>query len=97
MEIPTVIPMCYCGNIANLRTSWSNDNPGRRFFGCKKYVIGYQNACHFFTWFDPPVTRSRIVVLGVLKKVRTMEDARRNERKIWLMVLLFVILLWLVK
>ncbi|TYG84466.1 hypothetical protein ES288_D01G252800v1 [Gossypium darwinii] len=97
MEIPTVIPMCYYGNKANLRTSWFNDNSGRRFFGCKKYGSGFQNAYCFFAWFDPPLTCSRIVLMGVLKKVRTMEDARRNERKIWLMVLLFVILLWLLK
>ncbi|MBA0791976.1 hypothetical protein Gohar_016514, partial [Gossypium harknessii] len=26
METSTVIPVCYCGNLANLKTSWSNDN-----------------------------------------------------------------------
>ncbi|MBA0627031.1 hypothetical protein Godav_004585, partial [Gossypium davidsonii] len=63
-----VIPVCYCGNPANLKTSWSNDNPGRRFFGCKKYASGFQNPFHFFIWFDPPLmSYSRIVLLGLLK------------------------------
>ncbi|MBA0570500.1 hypothetical protein Golob_004151, partial [Gossypium lobatum] len=65
----TVIPVCYCGNLAKLITSWSNDNPGSRFFGCKKFGSGFRKPCHFFIWFDPPLMpRSRIVLLGLLKK-----------------------------
>ncbi|KAH1064141.1 hypothetical protein J1N35_029128, partial [Gossypium stocksii] len=43
MDMPTVIPVCYYGNPANLKTSWSNNNPGRRFFQCKKCGSGFQN------------------------------------------------------
>ncbi|TYJ45956.1 hypothetical protein E1A91_A02G090400v1 [Gossypium mustelinum] len=65
MEMSTAILVCYCENPANLNTSWSNDNSGRRFFGCKKYENGFQNPCYFFTWFDPPlIPHSRIVFLG---------------------------------
>ncbi|MBA0628292.1 hypothetical protein Godav_023050, partial [Gossypium davidsonii] len=45
------------------------------FFGCKKFGSGFQKPCCFFTWFDPPLMpRSQIVLLGLLKKVRTLEN-----------------------
>ncbi|KAB2061604.1 hypothetical protein ES319_A10G096700v1 [Gossypium barbadense] len=98
MEMSTVIPVCYCGNLAKLNMSWSNDNPGRRFFGCKKFGSGFRKPCRFFTWFDPSLTpRSQIVLLGLSIKVRTLEDAMRRERKTWVLVLVFVILLLFVK
>ncbi|TYI57361.1 hypothetical protein E1A91_D11G275200v1, partial [Gossypium mustelinum] len=82
MNMPEVIPVCYCGNLAKLNTSWSNDNLGRRFFGCKKFGSGFRKPRRFFTWFDLPLTpRSQIVLLGLLKNVRTLEDAKRRERK----------------
>lgn len=31
-----MISVCYCRNLANLKTSWSNDNPDRRF---TNYVV----------------------------------------------------------
>ena len=30
---------CYCGVKAPLVTSTSNENPGRRFFGCSNYKV----------------------------------------------------------
>ncbi|TYG56483.1 hypothetical protein ES288_D08G067300v1 [Gossypium darwinii] len=94
MEMPRVIPVCYYGNPAKLNTSWSNDNPGRRFFRCKKFGSEFGKPCRFFIWFDPPLTpHSQIVLLGLLKKVRTLEDARRTERKTWFLVLVFVTVL----
>ena len=30
---------CYCGVKAPLVTSISNENPGRRFFGCSNYKV----------------------------------------------------------
>ena len=32
-----------------MRVSWTLRNPGRRFFGCKKYG---DNECNFFDWVD---------------------------------------------
>ncbi|TYH24821.1 hypothetical protein ES288_A03G120100v1 [Gossypium darwinii] len=94
MEMPKVIPVCCCGNPAKINTSWSNDNPGRRFFGCKKFGNGFQKPCWFFTWFDPPLTsHSQIMLLGLLKKVRTLEDVKKRERKTWFLVLIFVTVL----
>ncbi|KAG8479745.1 hypothetical protein CXB51_029634 [Gossypium anomalum] len=82
MDMPKVIPVCYCGNPVKLNTSWSNNNPGRRFFGCKKFDNAFQKPCQFFSWFDPPLTpRLRVVLLGLLKKVKSLEDARKKERR----------------
>ncbi|KAK8627767.1 hypothetical protein V6N13_135369 [Hibiscus sabdariffa] len=39
MEEPIAFPVCGCGFSAQLRTSWSNDNPGMRFFGCNNYGV----------------------------------------------------------
>ncbi|MBA0632531.1 hypothetical protein Godav_001251 [Gossypium davidsonii] len=44
-----MILVCYCRNPAKLNTSWSNDNPGRGFFGCKKFGSGFRKPCQFFT------------------------------------------------
>ncbi|KAK9036923.1 hypothetical protein V6N11_021846 [Hibiscus sabdariffa] len=55
IEEPTTFLMCRCGFPAQLRTSWSNDNPGRRFFGCKNHGSVVHHACRFFSWFDPPM------------------------------------------
>ncbi|TYG93076.1 hypothetical protein ES288_A11G082000v1 [Gossypium darwinii] len=81
--MPEVFPVCYCVNPAKLNTSWSNDSPGRRFFGCKKFGSGFRKPCRFFSWFDPPLTpRLRV----------TLEDARK-ERRTWFLVLVIVTVL----
>ncbi|TYG83291.1 hypothetical protein ES288_D01G156600v1 [Gossypium darwinii] len=84
--MPELIPVCYCGNPAKLNTPWPNDNPGRRFLGCKKFASGFQKPCRFFTWSDPPLT-----------PLRTLEDVRRRERKTRFLVLVFVTVLLLFK
>lgn len=30
---------CNCGNVLAMRTSWTVDNPGRRFYGCKDWKV----------------------------------------------------------
>ncbi|TYG84143.1 hypothetical protein ES288_D01G226200v1 [Gossypium darwinii] len=98
MEMPKVTPTCYCGNPTKLNMSWSNDNPGWRFFGCKKFGSGFRKLCRFFSWFDLPLTpRSQIVLLGLLKKVRTLEDARKRERRTCFLVIVFVTILLFLK
>ncbi|TYH06458.1 hypothetical protein ES288_A08G157300v1 [Gossypium darwinii] len=94
MDMPEVISMCFYGDPAKLSMSWSNDNPGRRFLGCNKFGSRFQKPCQFFSWFDPPLTpRSRMVLLGLLKRLRTLEDARKRERRTWFLVLVIVTVL----
>ena len=39
MEMEIDIPTCFCQVEAALRTSWTNSNPGRRFFGCRNIQV----------------------------------------------------------
>ncbi|MBA0698858.1 hypothetical protein Goari_000541, partial [Gossypium aridum] len=46
-----------------------------------KFGSVFRKPCSFFTWFDPPLTPCSLVLLGLLKKVRTLKDVRSSERK----------------
>ncbi|XVF70944.1 hypothetical protein PTKIN_Ptkin11bG0202900 [Pterospermum kingtungense] len=72
------LTFCSCGILADFRTAWSNQNPRRRFLGCKSY--GSPSVCGFFRWYDPPMTeRARTVIAGLLKKVRSVDSKERNS------------------
>ncbi|TYG86907.1 hypothetical protein ES288_A13G170300v1 [Gossypium darwinii] len=82
MDMPEVIPVCFCGDPAKLSMSWSNDNPGRSFFGCNKFGSRFRKPCRFFRWFDPPLTpRSRMVLLGLLKKTEDIRGCKEEGEK----------------
>ena len=38
MQWNSAPPTCKCGVRSSLTTSWSPNNPGRRFYGCGAYV-----------------------------------------------------------
>ncbi|CAN1254027.1 hypothetical protein LINPERPRIM_LOCUS8509 [Linum perenne] len=60
------LPTCRCGESVVLLTSWTEKNPGRRFYRCRR--------CNFFRWFDPSVQpRSKAVINGLLRKVKECE------------------------
>ncbi|CAN1767250.1 hypothetical protein LINPERHAP1_LOCUS10196 [Linum perenne] len=60
------LPICRCGESVVLLTSWTEDNPGRRFYRCRR--------CDFFRWFDPPMqARAKAVINTLMKKVRDFE------------------------
>ncbi|XP_048493206.1 uncharacterized protein LOC125493740 [Beta vulgaris subsp. vulgaris] len=44
---------CKCGFEVAVRTSWTNENPGRKFIACKLYNhdTGHR-GCQFFEWLD---------------------------------------------
>ncbi|PWA50171.1 DNA-(apurinic or apyrimidinic site) lyase 2 [Artemisia annua] len=46
--------LCGCGEVARLRTSWTQHNPARRFLGCPNYLDPTTN-CNFFQWVDAPL------------------------------------------
>ncbi|KAG6505366.1 uncharacterized protein LOC121987886 [Zingiber officinale] len=57
-EAPHIL--CYCGLRAILQISWTESNPGRRFFSCPKYR---ERGCDFFLWHDPePSQRSKTII-----------------------------------
>ncbi|KAK6121476.1 hypothetical protein DH2020_044784 [Rehmannia glutinosa] len=99
---------CYCGRRAVLRTSWTDDNPGRRFHSCLQYSGG---GCSFFDWEDPPMCRrSKVIIPGLLRKINALKEdvfaleekveglRRTNRRLIKLVVYLpviFVVACWI--
>ena len=70
--------VCACGRRAFVYTSWTDSNPGRRFWGCTNYR-GDLN-CGFFRWLDPPIcARSKQIIPGLLRRLREL-DMRLWER-----------------
>ncbi|KAL4325475.1 hypothetical protein GQ457_11G031180 [Hibiscus cannabinus] len=78
MDSRREISKCDCGVDADPRTSWSNANLGRSFFCYSKYGVG--RNCNFFLWCDLEIgNRERIVLVGLSKKIRKMEEGRKKE------------------
>ncbi|GJT26634.1 zinc finger, GRF-type containing protein [Tanacetum coccineum] len=63
---------CACGLEAVIRTSWTNRNPGRRFYGC----LTLSPTCvNFLRWYDPPMCqRSVQIVPGLLRSRNELEE-----------------------
>jgi len=71
---------CYCGMKTYLRTSWTDKNPGRRFFGCAQYGKGQH--CKYFEWFEPRLCeRGGKLVFELRVRIKSMEDERRKQAK----------------
>ncbi|KAL3647991.1 hypothetical protein CASFOL_008959 [Castilleja foliolosa] len=55
---------CHCGIQLQFVTSWTDDNPGRRFQACPNYKL----------WFDEEMcSRSKEVIPGLLRKTNKLE------------------------
>ncbi|WOH01022.1 hypothetical protein DCAR_0520400 [Daucus carota subsp. sativus] len=90
--------LCSCGFSPVLRTSWTDANPGRRFWGCSQYVRNRSRDCNFHMWHDPAVgDRAKNIIPGLLRRIQRLEDEimrRRNKEKmlfIWLISALVII------
>ncbi|KAH6822516.1 hypothetical protein C2S53_008993 [Perilla frutescens var. hirtella] len=89
--------LCRCEVRAALRTSWTPDNPGRRFLCCPRSGI---DSCGFWTWYDPVMcARARAIIPGLLRRINGAEAEvvalKKNKKKLWLFnILLCIILLW---
>ena len=72
---------CHCEIPSELQTSWTEANPGRRFYGCGRYKA--ENDCNFFKWYDPsPPERFWRVINGLLRKSNTLhEEIEALQRK----------------
>ncbi|GJY38934.1 zinc finger, GRF-type containing protein [Tanacetum coccineum] len=58
---------CTCGLEAMIRTSWTNRNPGRRFYGCPTLSPTYVN---FLRWYDPPMCQRSVQIIPRLLRSR---------------------------
>ncbi|TYI39424.1 hypothetical protein ES332_A02G097500v1 [Gossypium tomentosum] len=63
---------CHCNKLAPRDTSWSDLNPGRRFYGCSDFRDG---GCDFFKWYDGKKCDREIELL------RQLRDSERNLLK----------------
>ncbi|XP_031129330.1 uncharacterized protein LOC116031041 [Ipomoea triloba] len=76
------IPNCHCGQRLKLQTSWTNDNPGRRYWECRSENGG--QICGFVRWYDPPMcARLKRIILGLLRRInRNEEDIARLKMRL---------------
>ncbi|KAK6137420.1 hypothetical protein DH2020_028843 [Rehmannia glutinosa] len=64
---------CHCASKVVLKTSWTNNNPGRRFWACPNYEKG--SNCGFFEWLDDEVcSRAKQIIPGLLAKLNKRDD-----------------------
>ncbi|KAL3648770.1 hypothetical protein CASFOL_005173 [Castilleja foliolosa] len=81
---------CHCGIQLELVTSWTDDNPGRRFQACPNYKM--PSCCGFFRWFDEEMcSRSKEVIPGLLRKTNKLELllAAEQEKNKFVQVVLY--------
>nr|XP_017221678.1 PREDICTED: uncharacterized protein LOC108198434 [Daucus carota subsp. sativus] len=65
-----------------LRTSWTDANPGRRFWGCSQYMRNQRRGCNFHLWHDPAVgDRAKNIIPGLLRKIQRLEEEMKRNRK----------------
>ncbi|GJS37805.1 reverse transcriptase domain-containing protein [Tanacetum coccineum] len=63
---------CACGLEAVIRTSWTNRNLGRRFYGCPTLS---PTCVNFLKWYDPPMyQRSVQIIPGLLRSRNELEE-----------------------
>ncbi|PWA59077.1 zinc finger, GRF-type [Artemisia annua] len=89
---------CHCGKVAVVKTSWTNINPGRRFYSCPDVA----SDCPFVDWVDPPMCpRSVNIIPGLLRslnnhrgQIQVLQEERARMKKqlyvSWAFVFMFV-------
>nr|XP_023907372.1 uncharacterized protein LOC112019078 [Quercus suber]POF17220.1 hypothetical protein CFP56_56103 [Quercus suber] len=88
--------MCYCPSPQKpvLVVSWTDNNPGRRFYGCPNYWIG--KKCKFFQWVDDEICEHEKVLIPemrqrILRLQAEVSTCKKREK--WLTVCLILALL----
>ncbi|GKB93893.1 zinc finger, GRF-type containing protein [Tanacetum coccineum] len=74
---------CVCGLEAVIRTSWTNQNPGRRFYGCPTCSL---TCVNILRWYDPPMCQRSIQIIpwllrsrNELEEILTMVEEKRRK------------------
>ncbi|GAB2299028.1 hypothetical protein Dimus_033103 [Dionaea muscipula] len=63
-----------CGRRRKTYTSWTNDNPGRRFLQCPR------RDCNHFTWIDDPLCeRCAPMIRSLIRRIRVLETQSRSR------------------
>ncbi|KAL5137109.1 hypothetical protein HKD37_10G027527 [Glycine soja] len=81
---------CLCNIETPLVTSWTKENPGRRFYGCGLYKARNINldtgrkGCNFFQWHDPVGNnRQKKIIVGLMKEV---DELKLREKDLQTMI-----------
>ncbi|GJR33302.1 hypothetical protein Tco_0822931 [Tanacetum coccineum] len=82
---------CACGLEGVIRTSWTNRNPRRRFYGCPTLS---PTCVNFLGWYDPPMCqRSVQIISGLLRSRNELEEIlamveakQSNARKLFFLL-----------
>ncbi|GJU84372.1 zinc finger, GRF-type containing protein [Tanacetum coccineum] len=70
---------CACGLEVVIRTSWTNRNPGRRFYGCPTLS---PTCVDFLRWYDPPMCQWSIQIIPWLLRGAIIEELERLPRNL---------------
>ncbi|KAH0645500.1 hypothetical protein KY284_033384 [Solanum tuberosum] len=65
---------CNHGLVVRLKTSWTSNNPGRRYWSCPYY--GSPRSCNFWCWKDKENidSRSKFVIPKLIQKLGELEN-----------------------
>ncbi|KAB1206513.1 hypothetical protein CJ030_MR7G000031 [Morella rubra] len=77
-EASTEGPKCYCNLRAKSTIAFTDENFGRRFWGCVKFKDG--GHCNYFAWRDP-----KMCSFGrrVIRQLRVMHAQSLGEQSAW--------------
>ncbi|XP_048596424.1 uncharacterized protein LOC125578151 [Brassica napus] len=79
--------LCKCKKLTRVVQAWTDDNPGRRFYGCegRKVDHGYE-SCNFFQWYDVErphgwqylaLLEARDIMRGQKEEIKQMKESMR--------------------
>ncbi|PON84759.1 hypothetical protein TorRG33x02_194630 [Trema orientale] len=75
--------ICHNGRPSQRFTSWTKNNPERRFYGCENYNRNGNGGCRVFSWCDPPICdRAKVLIPGLLNKTRKLESKIEELKEI---------------
>ncbi|GKD25579.1 zinc finger, GRF-type containing protein, partial [Tanacetum coccineum] len=81
---------CSYGLKSVIRTSWTNRNPGRRFYGCPTLSPTFFN---FFQWFNPPMCQRPVQnIPGLLRSHNELEEILAMVEKKQLKLMKYLII-----
>ncbi|GJV33018.1 zinc finger, GRF-type containing protein [Tanacetum coccineum] len=85
---------CVCGLEAVIRTSWTNQNLDRLFYGCPTLS---PTCVNFLWWFDPPMCQRSVQnILGLLRSRNELEEILVMVEEKRLRLMKFLIISWVV-
>uniref|UniRef100_A0A2N9J4M7 GRF-type domain-containing protein n=1 Tax=Fagus sylvatica TaxID=28930 RepID=A0A2N9J4M7_FAGSY len=74
------IRLCHCREKVVKVTSWTAQNPGRRFYGCVNYWSG--NGCNYFEWADDVICeRGKEVICEQMEKIASLSVELAKSKK----------------